>query len=300
MAAPQKGARPAIDGPAGRSRGLTGDMLNKRHYITLASVVLLVAVLLTLPNRAADGLKLAINGLFVPLIGLAATTHQAAANAGDALTSRRALLLENSQLRTNNQRLALQLQQAANALRENDQLRQMLNFRRQKPAWNLLPARVIARDPETWWRSVWIDLGSRTPGMRTNLAVLTSEGLAGKVVSVGETRSRVVLLGDPSLRVAVLVGPNHLNGTLRAGAAGARENHLLDVENLFGETADRMVRPGDDVVTWGEAGLVFPAGISVGKVVDVPQKDYGATTEARVRLSANLDALENVWVMIAP
>ena len=59
------------------------------------------------------------------------------------------------------------------------------------------------------------------------------------------------------------------------------------------------MRPGDEVVTWGEGG-VFPGGISVGKVVDVPQKDYGMTTEARVRLSANLDALENVWVMIVP
>ena len=80
---------------------------------------------------------------------------------------------------------------------------------------------MIARDPETWWRSVWIDLGGRTPGMRTNLPVLTAEGLAGKVVSVGETRSRVMLLGDPGLLVAVLVGPARLNGTLKAGSAGA-------------------------------------------------------------------------------
>jgi rod shape-determining protein MreC len=160
-------------------------------------------------------------------------------------------------------------------------------------------AQVTARDPETWWRSVWIDVGSDTPGMRTNLPVVTPEGLAGKVVSVGKTRSRVVLLGDPSLRVAVLVGTNRLNGTLTAGSAGARENNMLDVENLFGESADRTVHPGDAVETGGGGG-VFPAGIPVGKVVDVPQKDYGATTQARVRLSANLDALENVWVMILP
>jgi len=274
-------------------------MLNKQHYITLVLVVLLVAVLLSLPSRTADRLKLAISGLFLPLIGLAASTHEAAAKAGDPLASRVELLRENAILRTNNQWLTFQLQQAANALRENEQLRLLLNFRRQKPSWNLLPARVFARDPETWWRSVWIDAGSRAPGMRTNLAVLTAEGLAGKVVSVGETRSRVVLLGDPSLRVAVLVGPNRLNGTLRAGSAGARENNMLDIENLFNESADRTVHPGDEVVTWGEGG-VFPAGIPVGRVVDVPQKDYGVATEARVRLSANLDALENVWVMIVP
>ena len=273
-------------------------MLKKQHYITLVLVVLLVVALLTLPSRTADRLKLAISGLFLPLIGLAASTHEATAKAGAALTSTQDLLRENAQLRTNLQWLAIQRQQDANALRENEQLRQMLKIPRPKQG-TLQFARVIERDPETWWRSVWIDVGSDTPGMRINLPVLTAEGLAGKVVSVAKTRSRVVLPGDPSLRVAVLVGTNRLNGTLTAGSAGARGNNMIDIENLFGESADRSVRPGDEVVTWGEGG-VFPAGILVGKVVDVPQKDNGVTTQARVRLSANLDALENVWVMILP
>jgi len=274
-------------------------MLNKQHYITLVLVVLLVVALLSLPSRTADRLKLAISGLFLPLIGLAASTHEATAKAGDTLISKTDLLREIAALRASNQWLTFQLQQAASVLRENEELRRELNFIRQKPSWKLLSARVIARDPETWWRSVWIDLGSRSPGMRTNLAVLTAEGLAGKVVSVGETRSRVVLLGDPSLRVAVLVGPYGLNGTLQAGSGGARGDNMLDIENLFEDRADRTVRPGDEVVTWGEGG-VFPKGITVGRVVDVPRKDYGVATEARLRLSADLDALENVWVMMAP
>ena len=71
----------------------------------------------------------------------------------------------------------------------------------------------------------------------------------------------------------------------------------VKVAGGLGEGTDRAVRPGDEVVTWG-AGGVFPSGIPVGRVVDVPQKDNGVTTEARVRLSADLDALEYVWVMI--
>jgi rod shape-determining protein MreC len=271
-------------------------MLKKSQYITLVLVVLLVVVLLSLPRRTADGLKLAISGLFLPLFGLAASTHEAVAKMGNGLTPRGELLRERDTLRTNNQLLTIQLQAAANALRENDQFRQMLKIPPPKQG-TLQFARVIARDSETWWRSVWIDLGSRTtPGMRTNLPVLTAEGLVGKVVAVGETRSQVLLLGDPGLRVAVLVGPGGLNGTLTAGSSWMRENNMLDIENLFGESADR-IHPGDEVVTWGEGG-VFPGGIPVGKVVDVPRKDYGTATEARVRPSAHLDALQNVWVMI--
>jgi rod shape-determining protein MreC len=244
----------------------------------------------------ADGLKHAIRGLLLPSIGLAASFHEATARAGNALTSKEELLRENAGLRTNNRLLTIQLQRASNALQEYGQIQRMLKVPRPKQG-TLQLARVIARDPETWWRSVWIDAGSQTPGMRTNLAVLTAEGLVGKVVSVGATGSQVKLLGDPGLWVAVLVGTNRLNGTLSAGSTEARENNLLDIGNLFGEGTDRTVRPGDEVVTWG-AGGVFPGGIPVGRVVDVPQKDNGVTTEARVRLSADLDALEYVWVMI--
>ena len=117
-------------------------MLKKQHYITLVLVVLLVVALISLPSRVADRLKLAISGLFLPLIGLAASTHEATAKAGAALTSRAGLAPgKRGQLRSSNQWLLLQVPQAANAFRENEQLRQMLNFRRQKPAWNA-PARA--------------------------------------------------------------------------------------------------------------------------------------------------------------
>ncbi len=235
----------------------------------------------------------------MPLYGLAASSHEAAAKTRDTLTPRGELLRERDLLRTNNQLLTLRLQAAADAVRENEQFRQMLKIPPAKQG-TLQLARVIARDPETWWRSVWIDLGSRTtPGMRTNLPVRTADGLVGKVVVVGERRSQVLLLGDAGLRVAVLVGPGGLNGTLTAGTAWMRENNMLDIENLAGESADRMVHPGDQVVTWGVGG-VFPGGIPVGQVVDVPRKDYGTATEARVRPAAHLDALQYVWVMILP
>ena len=96
-------------------------MLKKSHYIILVLVVLLVVVLLSLPARTADRLKLAISGLFLPLIGLAASAHEATAKTGDALTSRQELLREKADLLNSNQWLNLQLQQAADrAPRERD------------------------------------------------------------------------------------------------------------------------------------------------------------------------------------
>ena len=56
------------------------------------------------------------------------------------------------------------------------------------------------------------------------------------------------------------------------------------------------MKPGQIVVTSGDGGI-FPAGIPIGQIVDSQPVEFGLYTEARVKLAANLGALEEVWVM---
>ena len=256
-------------------------------------MVLLVVVLLNLPTQTVTKLKLAVSGLFLPLFGLAASSREATTRAGDALLSKRDLLREIKELGASNQVLNLQLLQTAEVWRENGRLSQMLNTARQRP-WKLRMARVIAREPTTWWRSVWIDLGSRD-GMRTNLAVLTPDCfLVGKVQTVGETRSQILLLGDPGLRVSVLAGTNNESGVVISISTSPRGNNLMDLAYL---SAASRIHPGDKAITSGVGG-VFPGGIPVGQVVDLQPQDNGLSMAARVRLFADLTALEEVWVIL--
>ena len=146
------------------------------------------------------------------------------------------------------------------------------------------------RDPANWWRTVQIDLGSRD-GLRENLPVLTADGLVGRVSSVGLTRSQVVLIGDPNCRVSALVeNPAHDIGVI--SASGPLDNSLVELTYLSGN-AD--LKPGQNVVTSGLGGI-FPKGIPIGQIVDAQPVEFGLYTEARVKLSANLGALEQVWV----
>jgi cell shape-determining protein MreC len=57
------------------------------------------------------------------------------------------------------------------------------------------------------------------------------------------------------------------------------------------------VRPGQEVFTSGDGGL-FEAGIPIGTIVDCRTRDFGVSSEARVRLSENLGSLQEVWVML--
>jgi rod shape-determining protein MreC len=266
-------------------------MLKKSHYIFLVCVVLLVWALLELPGGAVGKLKLAMSGLFLPLFGLSNSTHEWLGATSQSLVSKSELLRQDAQLRHDNQELQIRLSQDAQLWAENARLRDEVGWARQT-RWRVRLARVIVRDPANWWRSLEIDLGSRD-GLRANLAVRTADGLVGRVQSVGETRSQVVLLGDPNLRVSAMVNTGE-TGLITASSSAPQEEGMIGLDFLSGASG---AQPGQNVVTWGEGG-VFPPGIPIGKIVDIRPKEYGLSTEARVKLSANMGALEEVWVML--
>ena len=267
-------------------------MLKKSHYIILVIVVLLALALLKLPVASVGKFKLAISGLFLPLFGLTASTHQLWADAKGAFTPRRELLHQNDQLRHQLQQQQLLLQQDSSIWIENQRLRSLLAWPRQS-RWKVRLARVVARDPANWWHSLQIDLGARD-GVGTNDAVLTAEGLVGRVQSVGDTRSQVIILGDPNLQVSAEVSIHGETGIIAAITSSPQENGMVDLMRLPGNSA---VRPGQSVITSGQGG-VFPHGIAIGTIVDKNSRDYGMSTDARVKLAVDLGALQEVWVMV--
>jgi rod shape-determining protein MreC len=266
-------------------------MLKKPHYIILVLVVLLVVVFLRLPSETMGKVKLAISGLFLPLFGLTGSLHELTDHARASLVTKGQLTRENEELRLQNEELKIRLQQDSVIWSENERLRDLVGWPRQS-VWNVRLGRVISRDPANWWRSLEIDLGSRD-GIKANEPVLTSEGLVGRIQSVGQTRSQVILLGNPDLRVGAIVQPSGETGVINSSSSNPQENNMVDLDYLSGSST---VRPGQNVVTWGEGG-VFPAKIPIGTVVDLRTKDFGLATEARVKLAADLGALQEVWVM---
>lgn len=255
-------------------------------------VGLLTLVVLNLPHYRANQIKLAIGSLFLPLFGLSKSSQQLAAEAGNALIPRRELLKQNEALRLTNQQLQLRMIQADAALRENEQLRQLVGWQRQSP-WRVKLAKVIARDPANWWQFVEIDLGSRD-GLRADLPVLGPTGcLAGRISSVSLTRAQVVLIGNSNCRVSALVHDTE-SGVI-IGGAGPLDNTLVTLSYL---SSNSNLKPGQ-VVKTGGAGGIFPKGILIGQIAeDSRLVEFGLYTEARVKLAANLSTLEEVWVIV--
>ncbi len=80
----------------------------------------------------------------------------------------------------------------------------------------------------------------------------------------------------------------------RLGPSGPLETELALLSYL---PRTSSLKPGQNVVTSGLGGI-FPKGIAIGKVVDARPVEFGLYVEARVKLAANLNALEEVWVLL--
>ena len=267
-------------------------MLKRQPYIAFGIVFLIVLVLLNLPARLGEQFKLATGAFFYPLFGLASSVQQMTSAAGTALLPRSVLLAQLQSLREENQALKIHAVQWDEVLQENNRLKETLGRLKLNP-WKLKMARVIARDPANWWKTVHIDLGNRD-GVKPNLPVVTADGLVGRVSLVSESHALVILVGDPNCRVAALVQETRdTTGVIVPPAVDTLDNLLVDLTFI---SRNSVLKPGQKVFTSGQGGI-FPKGLAIGQIVDWRMGEYGLQAEARVKLSANLNRLEEVFVL---
>ncbi len=177
--------------------------------------------------------------------------------------------------------------------RENAQLRHALDFKK-ATNFDVVAARVVRRQPTTWWQTVEIDAGSDS-GIGTQLSVLSNEGLVGKInrIDRGGRRSSVLLLTDESCQVSVRV-----EGTPESGILSGQRGQFDGIPRLRLRylSKDAMVRPGQRVFTTGRGGI-FQPNILVGTIESVEKGPL--QTEAIVRPSVNFEDLGTVFVVLA-
>jgi rod shape-determining protein MreC len=266
-------------------------VLKRAHYWALGTVLVLTLGLLNLPPSAAGRLKLAVSGLFLPLFGLTGSGQSFVDRASYSALTRETLISEVERLRKETAQLGLAAAQARDTLGENARLRAMLGWQPKSP-WKLRPAQVVGREPTTWWRSVTIDLGNRD-GVRVNQPVLTGEGLVGRIRTVGPMHSQVALIGDPECGVFAVINETRDNGIIQEARSSMAGDGLVTLRTLQNSP---KIMAGHKVLTSGLGG-VFPRGVPVGDIVDSRAVDGGLYSEARVKLAANLNRLEEVWVI---
>ncbi len=266
-------------------------MLKRTHYLVLIGVGILTLGLLNLPEPLQGRLKSAIGASFLPLFGIRAAADSLLDRAAYQALPRSTLIDNLLRLERENAELKVSVLRANDALAENQRLRAAIGAPPRGP-WRPRLARVVGREPTTWWRTLQINLGSRDD-LKPDQVVVNGDGLVGRVSQPGLTHSRVALVGDAECGVAVVVGETRDLGIIKPGQTLSGDGGLVEMtlmQNCPG------IMAGQKVFTSGLGG-VFPAGLPVGTIVDTRNEEGNVFTTARVRLSANLNRLEEVWVL---
>jgi rod shape-determining protein MreC len=267
-------------------------MFKRSQYIAFLVAILIAVIFLNLPGRLASRLKVAAGSVFVPLFGIGGSLSKATESGGLRALPKGTLIKEVEKLRQENAEFKIKLMQSQEVWRENGQLRDALIWQR-TASWRTKLARVVTRDPANWWRTLQIDMGSKA-GVITNLPVITPEGLVGRVDQVGLNYSRVVLLGDPNCRVhATIENQARDTGAIVPGDADVPDESIVELTYISRQS---KVQPGQRVTTSGLDGI-FPKGIPIGHIIDTNSVGFDLYLKARVKLTANLRQLEQVWVL---
>jgi rod shape-determining protein MreC len=174
---------------------------------------------------------------------------------------------ENSELKTDVQKLRSRLARAQSAVGENEQLKKLLNLDRGGTLAGYKPvtARVIGRPPTVWYSTVNIDAGSGD-GVAVNDPVINGDGLVGRITDVTHWTSKVTLITDTDMSVSALVLPN--------GPQGVAEPEAGDPSTLLLDFIDKNepIHAGQMVVTAGWSNRTissaYPPGIPIGEVRD--------------------------------
>jgi len=172
--------------------------------------------------------------------------------------------------------------------RENESLRALLDLN-ERLGFETLAAQVIGVSPSNFERTIFIDQG-RAEGVRKDMPVLAGEGLAGRVVSVGRSSATVLLITDRASAVAARLSSSGRTGIIEGQNTGILRFELLDPATL--------VSLGDKVVTSGHDRGLYPSGIPVGSVVDVPPPGTNLSRAVSVQPFVDFSSLDHVLIVV--
>ncbi len=183
--------------------------------------------------------------------------------------------------------LRLQAAGTAEDARQGQRLQHLLGFK-QAYVGKTVAAQVIGTGGGDRSHILVLNKGSKD-GIAPDMAVITPDGIVGKIRDVYPDSSQLLLMNDSSSGVGVILTNVRSRGVLRGTSSGA-----VQIGTLL---PDDRIKPGETVVTSG-GDRVFPRGLSVGTVRSVSlDPEHQPYTSILIQPAANLDRLEEVLVI---
>ncbi len=237
--------------------------MKSRKFVLLGSAVAVCLLLLTLQTRgqglhAADALAF----VMTPIQAGLAKAHRGAFGAWETYLDWKNVRAENRRLREEVQRLRVEALRVGETDDENRRLRHLLALQEQLPLATI-SGEIIARDWGGWIRALTVNRG-RGDHIPRLTAVISPDGLIGRVVEVRPGASIVQVLTDPTSTVGAHVVRTRTPGIVEGEPSGALRFKYMARDGA-------QIQLGDVLVTSGQGGL-FPRGIPIGRVRSIDDR----------------------------
>ena len=179
--------------------------------------------------------------------------------------------------------------------KENKELREMAELDSSARDFEPILANVISRSPERWLEQLTINRGTNQ-GVEKDMAVMTVDGMIGKITSVSKSTSTVQLITgfDQLNRISATVsrkGDKNIFGLIEGYD---KEKEALVFTVL--EQSDRNLKE-DELVVSSSMGGLYPSGLPIGTIIEILPDDYGLTKTAYVEPAADMYEINQVIVV---
>ncbi len=263
---------------------------NRQLYIGL--ILALVLLGFTLDRLGYLGsVRTFVQMLALPLQSEMTTTAQEISSYMEASEDVRVLQARNAELEELVNNLMVENVELKELERENETLRQLLNYTRNNPQFTYetttVRGRSVGVDPTNLLYFVYVDVGARD-GVADGMPVITDRGLVGRVTAVGPNSAQVLMLIDPASSVNAIIQGSRVTGVVRGNIDGT-----VSLERI---PPNEKVNPGDIVLTSGLGGN-FPDKLVVGQITEVIQRDQDMFQVARIRPTVDFGKLETMLVV---
>ena len=177
--------------------------------------------------------------------------------------------------------------------KEIEELKKQLELSKTLTEYSIENATIVSRNKSYWFNNISIDKGSKS-GIKEGQAVITSNGLIGKISKVSYYSSEVKLLtsDDINFKVSISIKVDGKDNFAILNGYDYKTNQFI----LKGIDKNANINTGDDVLTSGLGG-VFPTGIYVGKVDRIVNDKYDLSKTAYIKSNQDFNNIHYVTVL---
>ncbi len=293
--------------------------MKKNVYVIIGLVIagLLILFLLALPDKAQHSLRKHVWGVAGPVLAAFEKPVFFFRGMNSKLTTLDEAQHENAALHQQLAQLQIANQLLTDRAAENARLREMIGFEQASP-YQLLPCRVVSREPSNWWDSVQVNVGysvnddlAKKYGDKYQVGpdepVVTPRGVVGKTGTVSSYVTDVILLVNENCNISATIqdpaDPTTHDQGIVQGQGNFDDAKPRVLINFLPRNS--KVAPHQFVVTSG-LGPYFPSGLRLGEIIDVPgltktyKTGFGLYRQATIEPTADLNQLDELFIVLGP